>query len=59
MATVVADMSMSLDGFIADPNDWHPVLRQPSRHADLAGRPRVTQGLRVTHLQYRVRRSST
>ena len=39
MARVVAEMSMSLDGFIADPPD---------------DGPRVIEGNRVTHVFYRV-----
>ncbi|HEY8864746.1 MAG TPA: hypothetical protein VIO37_11325 [Candidatus Dormibacteraeota bacterium] len=48
MATVVADMSMSLDGFIRffDHLRDTPVMLED---------PEVTKGFRVTHLEYRVR----
>jgi hypothetical protein len=43
MATVVAEMSMSLDGFVADATPVH------------LENPRVVEGVGVTHLDYRVR----
>jgi hypothetical protein len=38
---------LSLDGFIADPNDNSPLLLDD---------PEIVQGDRVTHLRYRVRK---
>jgi hypothetical protein len=46
MGEVIAHLAMSLDGFIADPDDgWNG-------HPD----PEVTEDRGVTHLRYRVRR---
>jgi hypothetical protein len=63
MASVVADMSVSLDGFVADPSDgvgdgirmFGPLATAPVE----LGNPAVSEGNGVTHLYYDVIRQQT
>jgi len=53
MAKVYTHMTMSLDGYIADPRDGTGELFGWYGAGDV---PVIIQGQRATHLRYRVRR---
>ena len=60
MSKVVAIMSMSLDGFVADRNDGLAEVFVFDRSAgtpSVLGNPAVVQGVGVTYLRYPVRRT--
>jgi hypothetical protein len=57
MGKVITQASMSLDGFIADPNDQvGPLLDWYNNSPLLLDDPEIVQGDRVTHLRYRVQK---
>jgi hypothetical protein len=62
MTKVLTHMCMSLDGFVAQPDDDPVRHRHPLRVGELVGGhvmledPTVVQGARALHLRYPVRR---
>jgi hypothetical protein len=57
MSKVIAIMSMSLDGYVADRNDGvGEVFDHLAGRPSVLGNPTVIAGVGVTHLRYPVRK---